>query len=51
MPSTTKLTHLRPKTYKADAFREREIQNENDSLVLKILNIRSGKGPGVITMA
>lgn len=36
-PETSKMTHLRPKTYKADAYREREIQNENDSLVLKIL--------------
>ena len=41
------MRHLRPKTYKADAYREREIQNENDSLVLKILQIRASKGNGI----
>ena len=43
-PRTSKFTHLRPKTFKQDAFREREVQVENDNLVLKILHIRSGKG-------
>lgn len=43
-PKTNKFTHLRPKTFKQDAFREREVQQENDNLVLKILHIRSGKG-------
>lgn len=43
-PKTNKFTHLRPKTFKQDAFREREVQAENDNLVLKILHIRSGKG-------
>ena len=46
-PHSNKLKHLRPKNFKADAYREREIQNENDSLVLKILQIRASKGNGI----
>jgi hypothetical protein len=39
-PATSKLTHLRPKTYKQDLFKKREVQQENDHLVLKILKLR-----------
>ena len=42
MPDTYKLRHLRPKTFKQEMFKMREIQNENDNLVLKILKIRGG---------
>ena len=34
---------MRPKHYKEDIRRKREIQNENDHLVLKILKIREGR--------
>ena len=39
-PRTNKLTHLRPKTFKQEMFKKREIQNENDHLVLRILKLR-----------
>ena len=35
-----KVTHLRPKTFKEDLYKKREIQQENDNLVLKILKLR-----------
>jgi hypothetical protein len=37
------LTHLRPKTFKEDLYKKREIQNENDNLVLKILKLRGSQ--------
>ena len=39
-PSTSKMNHLRPKSFKMDLYKKREVQNENDNLVLKILKLR-----------
>ena len=39
-PTTSKMPHLRPKSFKMDLYKKREVQNENDNLVLKILKLR-----------
>lgn len=44
-PQCQNLTHLRPKTYKDDLFKQREVQKENDHLVIKILKLRNAKSP------
>jgi hypothetical protein len=49
-----KVTHLRPKTFKEDLYKKREIQQENDNLVLKILKLRGNQnkneGHGNVTL-
>jgi len=46
-----KFTHLRPKTFRQDIQREREIQNENNSLITKIIKLKNKKDVNVTMLS